>query len=168
MGNLKEQVAKLLDEMEFSYDINEGKHLFYFDVATKRADVSVNICYDEESQCLYNLSCLTFNLPEECKAALLCKINEIHNSSLSAAHLYLDNDGNRLSAQAVIDVPKGGVDKDVFGYFLCAPGNMLDEYFDEIMKVAFGHGEADIQAAKADGAVADADATGCNDGERPS
>lgn len=99
---------------------------------------------------------------------MLCKINEIHNSSSSAAHLYLDNDGNRLSAQTVMYVPSGEVDKEVFKYLLSAPANMLEEYFDEIMKVAFGHGEADIQAAKADGAVADADATGCNDGERPS
>lgn len=168
MENLKEQVAKLLDEIEFSYNINEERQLFYFDVVTERADVSVNICYDEENQCLYNFSCLTFNLPEERKAALLCKINEIHNSSSSAAHLYLDNDGNRVSAQTVMYVPSGEVDKEVFKYLLSAPANMLEEYFDEIMKVAFAHGEADIQAAKADGAVADADATGCNDGERPS
>lgn len=138
MKNLKEQVAELLDEMELHYKINEKKFRFELDIPADNADVTINIYYDEQNDGLYNLSCLTFNLPKERTTALLRKINEINNATLCPAHLYLDDDGNRLAAQSVIYVTESGIDKDVFQSFLFVPANMLDENFSEIMKVAFG------------------------------
>ena len=138
MKNLKGQVAELLDEMELHYKINEKKFRFELDIPAGNADVTINIYYDEQNDGLYNLSCLTFNLPKERTTALLRKINEINNATLCPAHLYLDNDGNRLTAQSVTYVTESGIDKDVFQSFLFVPAKMLDENFSEIMKVAFG------------------------------
>ena len=138
MKNLKEQVAELLDKMKVHYKVNENKCRFELDIPTDNADVTINIFYDEQNDGLYNLSCLTFNLPKGRTTALLRKINEINNATLCPAHLYLDDDGNRLAAQSVIYVTGSGIDKDVFQSFLFVPANMLDENFSEIMKVAFG------------------------------
>lgn len=65
MDNLKNQVAKLLDELELKYNINEKKHRFELDETSDNAAVSINLYYDEGCNGLYNLSCLTFNLPKE-------------------------------------------------------------------------------------------------------
>ncbi len=137
MKNLKEQVAELLDNMKVHYKVNENKCRFELDIPTDNADVTINIFYDEQNDGLYNLSCLTFNLPKERTTALLRKINEINNATLCPAHLYLDNDGNRLAAQSVTYVTESGIDKDVFQSFLFVPANLLDDKFSEIMKVAF-------------------------------
>lgn len=138
MKNLKEQVAEQLDEMKLHYKINEKKYRFELDIPADNADIAINIYYDEQNDGLYNLSCLTFNLPESHTTALLRKINEINNATFCPAHLYLDKDGNRLGAQSVIYATESGIDKDVFKSFLIVPANLLDDNFSEIMKVAFG------------------------------
>lgn len=138
MDNLKNQVAKLLDELELKYNINEKKHRFELDETSDNAAVSINLYYDEECNGLYNLSCLTFNLPQERTTALLHKINKIHNGYSSIGHFYLNTNNNRIGLQSVIHVPETGIDKDVFIYFLSEPIQILDENYDEIMKVAFG------------------------------
>ena len=124
MKNLKEQVAELLDNMKVHYKVNENKCRFELDIPTDNADVAINIFYDEQNDGLYTTS-------------LLRRINDINNATLCPAHLYLDDDGNRLAAQSVIYVTESGIDKDVFQSFLFVPANMLDENFSEIMKVAF-------------------------------
>lgn len=148
MKNLKEQVAEQLDEMKLHYKINEKKYRFELDIPTDNADVAINIYYDEQNDGLYNLSCLTFNLPESRTTALLRKINEINNATFCPAHLYLDKDGNRLGAQSVIYATESGIDKDVFKSFLIVPANLLDDNFSEIMKVAFGTNAEDNAETK--------------------
>lgn len=138
MEILKKQVTKLLDELEFHYEIDEERSIFEFAVNAGNADVDVILRYDEEGMRLYNLANLEFSLPKDGITAVLYKINEIHNKSFSQAHLYIDNEDNRLNAEAVIDVPENGLDKDVFGYFLYSTMSMLNKYFNDIMSVAYG------------------------------
>lgn len=138
MESLKEQVTRLLDELEFHYEIDEERSVFEFAVNAGNADVDVILHYDEEGMRLYNLANLEFSLPKDGITAVLYKINEIHNKSFSQAHLYIDDEDNRLNAGAVIDVPENGLDKDVFGYFLYSTISMLNKYFNDIMSAAYG------------------------------
>lgn len=138
MESLKEQVTKLLDELELHYEIDEEHSIFEFAVNAGNADVDVILHYDEKGMRLCNLANLEFSLPKDGITAVLYKINEIHNKSFSQAHLYIDDEDNRLNAEAVIDVPENGLDKDVFGYFLYSTISMLNKYFNDIMSVAYG------------------------------
>ena len=138
MENLTEQVAKLLDEMEFCYDFDEEQNGFFLEIRMDNTDVDIIIIADDEAKCLYNRTNLTLTLPDDSITAVLHKINEIHNQSFSQAHIYIDEDDKKLTAQAVIDIPESGIDKDIFQSFLFVPAKMLDDNFGEIMKVAFG------------------------------
>lgn len=139
MKNLTDQVTKLLDEMEFGYDFIKEQKGFFFGIRMDNTDVDIVILTDDEKKCLYNRSRLTLALPEESITAVLYKINEIHNRSFSQAHLYIDEDDNKLTALAVIDIPESGVvDGDIFRYFLYSAPQLLDDNFNDIMGVAFG------------------------------
>lgn len=139
MKNLKEQVAKLLDEQDFHYKVNEEKNRFAFGISTGNVDMDVNLLYDEEDLCLYNFCSLTSTLPEDGVVAAMYKINEIHNQSFSLAHLYIDEDDNTLSAQAVMEVPKNGLEKDVFETFLYSTMQLLDDNAKDIIAIASRH-----------------------------
>ena len=139
MENLTEQIAKLLDEMEFSYDFDEEQNGFFLEIRMNNTDVDIIILADDEAKCLYNRTNLTLTLPDDSITDVLYKINEIHNKSFSQAHLYINEDDNKLTAQAVIDIPESGiVDGDIFKYFLSSAAQLLDDNFNDIMSVAFG------------------------------
>ena len=139
MENLTEQVAKLLDEMEFCYDFDEGQKAFFLGIRMDNTDVDIVILADDETKCLYNKGRLTLALPEDSNTDLLYKINEIHNRSFSQAHLYIDENDNRLTALTVIDIPESEiVDADIFERFLYSTAELLDDNFNDIMSVAFG------------------------------
>ena len=145
MNNLKEQVARLLDEWEISYNLNEEKSRFEIDIP-----MDINLVYDEEGMRLHNISCLMFNLPKERTTEVLYAINKIHNTSWELAHLYLSEKDNRLAAQASIDVPESGLDTEVFRYFVVSTCGMLDNNFNKIMSVAFGQGTENAPKEEAD------------------
>ena len=139
MENLTEQVAKLLDEMEFSYDFDEEQNGFFLEIRMDNTDVDIIIIADDEAKCLYNITNLTLTLPDDSITAVLHKINEIHNQSFSQAHLFINEDDNKLTAQAVIDIPESViVDGDIFKNFLSSAPQLLDDNFNDIMSVAFG------------------------------
>ena len=144
MDNLKDQVARLLHEWDLDYRLNEAKSRFELDIPMDNADVSINIVYNEEGMRLYNISCLTFNLPKERATEVLYAINKIHNTSFSLAHLYLGEQDCRLAAQATVDVPEGGLDSEVFRYFVISTCELLDESFPGIMAVAFGTNAGEV------------------------
>lgn len=139
MKNLKEQVAKLLDEQDFHYKANEEKNRFAFGISTGNVDMDVNLLYDEEDLCLYNFCSQTSTLSEDGVVAAIYKINEIHNQSFSLAHLYIDENDNTLSAQAVMEVPKNGLEKDVFETFLYSTIQLLDDNAKDIIAIASRH-----------------------------
>ena len=140
MNSLKDEVARLLNEWEVSYNLNEEKARFEIDIPADNVDVSINLVYDEKGMRLHNLSSLMFNLPKERTTEVLHAINKIHNTSWELAHLYLGEKDNRLAAQASIDVPESGLDTEVFRYFVLSTCFMLDDNFNKIMAVAFGQG----------------------------
>lgn len=150
MNNLKEQVARLLDEWEVSYNLNEEKSRFEIDIPADNVDVSINLVYDEEGMRLHNIGCLMFNLPKERTTEVLYAINKIHNTSWELAHLYLGEKDNRLAAQASIDVPEGGLDTEVFRYFVLSTCFIVDDNFKKIMAVAFGQGTENAPEEDAD------------------
>ena len=150
MNNLKEQVARLLDEWEISYNLNEEKSRFEIDIPMDNVDVSINLVYDEKNMRLHNLSCLMFNLPKERTMEVLYAINKIHNTSWELAYLYLSEKDNRLAAQASIDGPESGLDTEVFRFFVVSTCGMLDDNFNKIRSVAFGQGTENAPEEEAD------------------
>ena len=157
MDNLKDQVARLLHEWDLDYRLNEAKSRFEMDIPMDNADVSINIVYNEEGMRLYNISCLTFNLPKERATEVLYAINKIHDTSFSLAHLYLGEQDCRLAAQATVDVPESGLDSDVFRYFVISTCELLDESFPKIMAVAFGTNAGEVVSEPRKNAGDDAD-----------
>lgn len=143
MKNMKKQVSKLLDELEFVYNFNEKHQCFEFNTPMANVDVSTILFYDKKSGGLYNRSSLTFNLPKIHTTALLRKINDIENEAETTAHLYLDIENNRIGAQSMIYATENGIYEDVFLKFLASPAQMLDDNYEEIMKVAFGTNTGD-------------------------
>lgn len=51
--------------------------------------------------------------------------------------MYLSVDDCRLMAQAIIDVPKNGLSLNVFANFLLATCNLLNDNYNDLMKVAY-------------------------------
>lgn len=51
--------------------------------------------------------------------------------------MYLSVDDCRLMAQAIIDVPKNGLSLNVFANFLLATCNLLNNNYNDLMKVAY-------------------------------
>lgn len=144
MKNLKDQIVELLAEMELNYDFDEELEVFNLQIRMENTDVNIRFTYDEENLCLYNVSSLMSSLPQDGITAVLYKINEIHNRSFSQAHLYIDNDDNKLYAQAVIDIPENRViDKDIFGFFIFSAADLLNDNFNDIMNAAYGRNEAE-------------------------
>lgn len=138
MEDLKKQVEEQLDKLELKYNVNEEKKRFELDITMHNVTVSINLIYDEIDMRLFNISCLTFNLPKERTSAILNKINKIHSTSFYQAYLYLSPEDCCLAAQSMIDVPESGIDESVFAKFLFSTCIILDEKYFDIMKVAFG------------------------------
>ena len=101
MDNLKEQVARQLNEWGLSYNLNEKKSRFELDLPMDNVDVSINLVYDEKNMRLHNLSYLPFNLPKRRTTEVLYAINKIHNTSWELAHLYLEEENNRLAVMCL-------------------------------------------------------------------
>lgn len=137
MKNLKKMVAELLEELEIDYVINEKKSSFEFDLLSEYVKVSICLLFDETNRRLYNLGYLSFCLPRERMTDVLYKINEIHYKTFYQAHMYLSVDDCRLMAQAIIDVPKNGLSLNVFANFLLATCNLLNDNYNDLMKVAY-------------------------------
>lgn len=51
--------------------------------------------------------------------------------------MYLSVDDCRLMAQAIIDVPKNGLSLNVFANILLATCNLLNDNYNDLMKVAY-------------------------------
>lgn len=51
--------------------------------------------------------------------------------------MYLSVDDCRLMAQAMINVPEDGLSLDVFANFLLATCNLLNDNYNDLMKVAY-------------------------------
>lgn len=137
MKNLKKMVAELLEELEVGYVINEEKSSFEFDLQAEYVKVSMCLVFHEANRMLYNLSYLTSCLPRESMTDVLYKINEIHYMAFNQAHMYLSVDDCRLMAQAMINVPEDGLSLDVFANFLLATCNLLNDNYNDLMKVAY-------------------------------
>lgn len=137
MKNLKKMVAELLEELEIDYVINEKKSSFEFDLLSEYVKVSICLLFDETNRRLYNLGYLSFCLPRERMTDVLYKINEIHYKTFYQAHMYLSVDECRLMAQAMINVPEDGLSLDVFANFLLATCNLLNDNYNDLMKVAY-------------------------------
>lgn len=130
-------VAELLEELEVGYVINEEKSSFEFDLQAEYVKVSMCLVFHEANRMLYNLSYLTSCLPRESMTDVLYKINEIHYMAFNQAHMYLSVDDCRLMAQAMINVPEDGLSLDVFANFLLATCNLLNDNYNDLMKVAY-------------------------------
>ena len=50
----------------------------------------------------------------------------------------MNEDDNELTAQCMINVPKAGVDQEVFDNLVSSTVSMLDDNFKDIMAVAYG------------------------------
>lgn len=57
--------------------------------------------------------------------------------AFNQTHMYLSVDDCRLMAQAMINVPEDGLSLDVFANFLLATCNLLNDNYNDLMKVAY-------------------------------
>lgn len=57
--------------------------------------------------------------------------------AFNQAHMYLSVDECRLMAQVMINVPEDGLSLDVFANFLLATCNLLNDNYNDLMKVAY-------------------------------
>lgn len=57
--------------------------------------------------------------------------------AFNQAHLYLSVDECRLMVQAMINVPEDGLSLDVFANFLLATCNLLNDNYNDLMKVVY-------------------------------
>lgn len=57
--------------------------------------------------------------------------------AFNQAHMYLSVDDCRLMAQDMINVPEDGLSLDVFANFLLATCNLLNDNYNDLMKVAY-------------------------------
>lgn len=136
MKPLKEQIEELLNKLELMFDYEEEAELFTFDIQTKYAVVSTIIAYDENKMIIENVGYVPVCLPKENTTELLYLINKIHNESDGRCCFCLE-ENNKLLAKSLIDIPKEGINEEVFNYFVFSTCDFFDQYYNEFMTIAF-------------------------------